>query len=174
MGQQHKPLSPLILLMVLLAATIDAASKATTMLEVTLQHASLCVRNTVVVSCQCILISTLILYTAAVPGRPNSVRGIIQSSQSVQISWLPPLSNYQYITGYRVSYRNCPFCTLLYMDVNGATSRNLNINNLVPSTRYTFSVIAKSVVDSNPSSSITITVGKPSNLSVSIHSLHNP
>ncbi len=26
--------------------------------------------------------------------------------------------------------RNCPFCTLLFMDVNGA-SRNLNINNLV-------------------------------------------
>ena len=156
---------------------MNAASEATTMLEVTLQHASLCVRNAMVVSCQCILIpNSYSLYTAAVPGRPNSVRGTILNSQSVQISWSPPSTNYQYITGYRVSYRNCPFyfCTSLFMDVNSAASRNLNINNLVPSTRYTFSVIAKSVVDSNPSSSIAITVGKPSNLSVSIHSLHNP
>ncbi len=87
------------------------------------------------------------------------MEGTVQNPQSVRISWSHPSTNYQHVTGYRVSYKTCLWCTSQFMDVNEAASRHLDINNLTPSTTYTFSVSANSVAGWSSSSSITITIG---------------
>ena len=88
--------------------------------------------------------------TAVVPGRPTNVQGTVQSPQSVQLSWLPPSSNYQHVIGYRVSYNNQEMNTTL---------RSLTINGLT-GTMYTFYVRASSLAGWSSSSSTTVTIGK--------------
>ncbi len=88
--------------------------------------------------------------TAVVPDRPTNVQGTVQSPQSVQLSWLPPSSNYQHVIGYRVSYNNQEMNTTL---------RSLTINGLTR-TIYTFYVRASSLAGWSSSSSITVTIGK--------------
>ncbi|XP_064392920.1 tyrosine-protein phosphatase Lar-like isoform X2 [Halichondria panicea] len=87
-----------------------------------------------------------------VPGTPNSVQGTVQSPQSVRISWSRPSTNYQHITGYRVSYNNQEMQTTL---------TSLTINGLTLTT-YTFYVSANSVAGWSQSRSTTVTIAPPS------------
>ena len=83
---------------------------------------------------------------STVPGPVASVFGEPLSPTSVLVGWTAPTHPNGIVTGYRVQYSRVDNGSIEYSVNVEATSMNLTLTNLSPSTRYRVSVAAQTSI----------------------------